>query len=55
MKQYSLLGLCLLAMAMTFASCEVIGDIFQAGIWVGIIIVVAVVVLMLWLVNKFRR
>lgn len=55
MKQYFLSGLYLLAITMTLTSCEVIGNIFQAGIWVGIIIVVAVVVLILWLVNKFRR
>lgn len=35
--------------------CEVIGDIFEAGMWVGIIIVVAVIALILWLISKFRR
>jgi hypothetical protein len=55
MKQYSLLWLCLLAVAMTFTSCEIIGDIFQAGIWVGIILVVVIVLLILWLVGRFRR
>lgn len=55
MKQYSLLGLCLLAMAMTFSSCEVIGGIFKAGMWVGILIVVFVVGLILWLVSRGRR
>ena len=55
MKQYFLLWLCLLAMTMTLTSCEIIGDIFQAGIWVGIILVVVVVALILWLVSKFRR
>lgn len=55
MKQYSLLWLCILAVAMMLTSCEVIGDIFQAGIWVGIILVVAVVLLIIWLVGRFRR
>lgn len=55
MKQYSLLGLCFLAMAMTLTSCEVIGGIFKAGVWVGIIVVVAVVGLILWLVGKARK
>jgi hypothetical protein len=36
-------------------SCEVIGDIFQAGMAVGIFVVVLVVVLIIWLINKFRR
>lgn len=32
--------------------CEVIGGIFKAGVWVGIIIVVAVIVLVFWLFKK---
>lgn len=39
----------------TLASCEVIGGIFKAGMWVGIIIVVAIILLILWLVGRFRR
>lgn len=35
--------------------CEVIGDIFQAGMAVGIFIVIAVIVLIVWLINKFRK
>jgi hypothetical protein len=35
--------------------CEVIGDIFQAGMAVGIFIVVLVIVLIIWLLRKFRR
>ncbi len=44
-----------LALAVGLASCEVIGDIFQAGMAVGVIIVVAIVALLIWLVSKFRR
>ena len=36
-------------------SCELIGDIFEAGMAVGVIIVVAVIVLILWLISKFRK
>jgi len=36
----------------TLTSCEVIGDIFKAGIWVGVIIVVLVIALIIWLVSK---
>lgn len=39
----------------SFSSCELIGDIFQAGIWVGVIIVVAVILLIVWLVGKARK
>ena len=35
--------------------CELIGDVFQAGMWVGVIIVVAIIALVLWIVGKARR
>lgn len=55
MKRFNYLGICLLVMIMTLSSCEVIGDIFQAGMAVGIIVVIAVVALIIWLVTRFRR
>lgn len=55
MKQYSALWLCVLALAMTVSSCEVIGGIFKAGFWTAIILIVLVVVLILWLVGRGRR
>jgi hypothetical protein len=55
MKKYSYLWLSALAMAMTFSSCQVIGGIFKAGVWVGIIVVVLVVILILWLVSRGRN
>lgn len=36
-------------------SCEAIGDIFKAGMGVGIFLVIAVVVLVIWLISKFRK
>ena len=44
-----------MVLATTLTSCDLIGGIFKAGMWVGIIIVVAVVGLILWLVSKGRR
>lgn len=45
----------LLAMLLTtLTGCELIGDIFQAGMAVGIFVVILVVVLIIWLINKFR-
>jgi len=52
MKQNFLLGLCLLATAMTLTSCEVIGDIFKAGVWVGVLIVVGIIALIFWLLRR---
>ena len=37
------------------AGCEVIGGIFRAGVWVGVILAVLVVVGILWVVGKARR
>lgn len=39
----------------TLTSCEVIGDIFQAGMAVGIFVVIAVIVLIIWLISRFRK
>jgi hypothetical protein len=36
----------------SLSSCQVIGDIFRAGVWVGIIVVVLVIAAVFWL---FRR
>jgi hypothetical protein len=44
--------LSILSMAMLLTGCEIIGDIFKAGMWVGIIIVVLVAGLVFWLVRK---
>jgi len=35
--------------------CQVIGDIFKAGVWVGILAVVGVIVLIFWLIGKARK
>ena len=35
--------------------CELIGNIFEAGVWVGVILVILIVVVVGWLLAKFRR
>ncbi|RAJ82313.1 hypothetical protein CLV59_104539 [Chitinophaga dinghuensis] len=45
---YSMLVCCLL----TLSGCQIIGAIFKAGVWVGILIVVVVVALIIWLISK---
>lgn len=42
-------------LALTLSGCEVIGDIFQAGMVIGIIVVVAIIALVLWILRKFRK
>ncbi len=36
----------------TLTSCEIIGDIFKAGIWTGLIIVVLFVGLIIWIIGR---
>ncbi|MBK6875555.1 MAG: hypothetical protein IPG99_03585 [Ignavibacteria bacterium] len=41
--------------SITASGCEVIGNIFQAGIWVGIIVIVAVVAVIAFIVRLFAK
>jgi uncharacterized membrane protein len=41
-------------LAMSVAACEVIGGIFKAGVWVGAIGVILVVVLLIFVVAKVK-
>lgn len=43
-----------LAGSFLLSGCEAIGDIFKAGLWVGVIIVVLIIALVLWLIRKMR-
>ncbi|MFD2246474.1 hypothetical protein [Pontibacter ruber] len=42
-------------LAVTLSSCEFIGDIFEAGMWTALIIIVLIVLLVGWLFRKLRR
>ncbi|MBS1742651.1 MAG: phosphatidate cytidylyltransferase [Bacteroidetes bacterium] len=57
MKQYSLIQLCLASvfLAASLSSCEVVGGIFKAGVWVGVLIVVGIIALILYLIGKGRK
>jgi len=50
MKKTQLLTI--FALLVTLSSCELIGDIFEAGVWVGVIMVVGVVGLVFWLISR---
>ena len=39
----------------TFGACELAGDIFQAGMAVGVFIIIAIVALVIFVLNKVRR
>lgn len=56
MKSNNTLFLALLSvLTFTLSSCEAIADIFKAGVWVGVIVVVLIIGIILWLVGKARR
>ena len=42
----------LLAAALTLGGCEIAGDIFNAGVWVGVLLVVLVVGGIIWMVSR---
>ncbi|PJJ53130.1 hypothetical protein [Hymenobacter chitinivorans] len=56
MKNYRLYFLPVFLVLLTFSlsGCEVVGDIFKAGMWTGLIGVVLVVLLVLFLIRKMR-
>jgi hypothetical protein len=38
--------------SMSLTSCELVGDIFKAGVWVGILAVAAIIGLIIFLISK---
>lgn len=42
------------ALLVILPGCEFIGDVFKAGIWVGIIIIIAVIAVIAFIVKMFR-
>jgi hypothetical protein len=42
-------------MMFTLSSCEVIGDIFKAGVWTGLLLVAAVIALVIWIISRFMK
>ena len=54
MKNFILRIALLLTVLLSFTSCEAIGDIFQAGMSVGIFLVILVIAIIVWIISKFR-
>jgi hypothetical protein len=55
MKSFSYyFSVLLLLLTLTVTSCEVIGDIFQAGMWTAVILIVLIVLFILWIVRKVK-
>lgn len=43
----------LILLTVTLSSCEVVGDIFEAGMWTALIIIVIIVLIIVWIFRKF--
>jgi hypothetical protein len=42
----------LISSIVSLAGCELAGDIFQAGVWVGALLVVGIIALIIWMFTK---
>ncbi|MGV3538509.1 MAG: hypothetical protein ACO1OQ_01785 [Rufibacter sp.] len=45
----------MLLLTLSLSSCELVGDIFEAGMWTALIIIVLIIFLITWLFRKIRR
>ncbi|TCS85300.1 hypothetical protein EDD80_11336 [Anseongella ginsenosidimutans] len=54
-KSYFLQGFLFLFLLTVLSGCDLVAGIFEAGVWVGVILVVAVLVLIIWLLRKVFR
>jgi hypothetical protein len=54
MNQSSYLFVLLSFSAVLLTGCEMIGDIFQAGVWTGVILVVLVIGAIVWLLTRSK-
>ena len=39
---------------LTLSGCEIVGNIFEAGVWVGVILVVVIIGFIVWLFTRLR-
>lgn len=53
MKHLSVYGI--VAMMFVLTGCEAIGDIFSAGVYTGLALVVLVIIIVIWLMRKLGR
>ena len=47
-------GFFILLVPMALAGCEVIGDIFKAGVWTGVLLVILVIGVIVWLLTRSK-
>jgi hypothetical protein len=54
MKHSWYLLVLLLFSTVALTGCEMIGDIFKAGVWVGVLLVILVIGIIVWLVTRTK-
>jgi len=52
MRHSPILSITLVISIVSLAGCEIAGDIFKAGVWVGAILVIGIIGLVIWMLNK---
>jgi uncharacterized membrane protein YkvI len=52
MRQSHIFSIILLISIVSLAGCELVGDIFKAGVWVGAILVIGIIGLIIWMFSK---
>jgi hypothetical protein len=53
-RHFSLLFALLVSAVVLVPGCQVIGDIFKAGVWVGVIVVIIVLALIFGIMRMFK-
>jgi len=53
-KSVLYLSIIFAALLVVLPGCEFIGDVFKAGIWVGIIIIIAILAVIAFIVKMFK-
>jgi hypothetical protein len=54
MKHSWYLFVLLLLSPVVLTGCEVIGDIFKAGVWTGILLVIVIIGIIVWLFTRSK-
>jgi uncharacterized membrane protein YkvI len=52
MRHFPILSISLVICIVSLAGCEIAGDIFKAGVWVGAILVIGIIGLVIWMLTK---
>lgn len=54
-KSFCLYTVFFLLLTVILPGCDLVVGIFKAGVWVGVILVIAILVLIIWLIRKLFR